>query len=229
MSDLLDAIRAERRALIEPLLAPVADKLRVLDEMERLAASLNGGGSDVPAVAAPARQPVAAKPKPAQRALPARTRPTAAGVDGLSPNTVRVLQVVRSTTHWMSKSQIAEADPDLPASLQVYLKRLIDRGLIEANGHTTARRYRAVTDEARSQQRETSNEQSAPAARPHGNGSATRVLRARIIDHLSRRALDEQSLADHLAADREDVAFLCGEMLMDDKLRLLPDGRYEVA
>lgn len=44
MSALVEAIRSERRALIEPLLAPIADKLRTLEEMERLAMSLNGGG-----------------------------------------------------------------------------------------------------------------------------------------------------------------------------------------
>lgn len=44
MTSLVEAIRAERVALVAPLLAPAAEKLAVLDEMERLALSLSGGG-----------------------------------------------------------------------------------------------------------------------------------------------------------------------------------------
>ncbi len=243
-ADLLEAIQAERRALIEPLLAPIADKLRTLEEMEHLARSLNGGGSDVPAVKAaspPSGPKRAAAPK--QRALPARTPATRRGRDGLGRAAQEVLEAMRAAGgQWMSVREIAGVADSTTGALKHHFKALLARDLIEAKGQTTTRRYRAKTDDNGSSG---GSESLAlpPAPRPAspvpsaGPRSSTgsklsvadrRVCRARILDHCSRRRLDEQSLATTLGIDREEVADLCGELLLDDKIVLLPDGRYEV-
>ncbi len=239
VTDLVEAIRAERRALIEPLLAPIADKLRTLDEMEHLARSLNGGGSDVPAV----RAPVAASTKHAvatggaqraQRALPPRTRGTAAGRGGLTPAADSILTAVRSGDGaWMTGREIAAAAGRAASTLRNYLGPLCDRGLVEATGTTRDRRYRAVMADNPASGGFAPRVPAPKAASRSTTGSKLsaadrRIARARILDHCSRRRLDEQSLASTLGIGREEVADLCGELLLDDKIVLLPDGQYTV-
>lgn len=254
MSALVDAIRAERLALIEPLLAPIADKLVVLDEMERLARSINGGGSDVSVLAAPVK-PAARKSVP--RALPAKVHSTRVGLDGLPDRTREVLAAVRALGGWVSASEVAASMGAAANAMRKHLQRLVERGLLEAQGETVARRYRSVTeDKAWSGEIVAPRALPAPVVDEHGSDSSPsfeeakpeqapaqtksvakdhglttqglKIVRARILDHCSRRRLDEQSLASTLNVDREVVADLCGQLLVDELIVLRPDGRYEV-
>ncbi len=186
-------------------------------------------------------------PKPAaaqtQRALPAKTPATRRGRDGLPTVGQTVLEALRAHGgQWMSAAEIGRATDRTPSTLKNYLRPLVKRGLVEAKGQTSSRRYRAkIDDNAASGGSETralpAVSRTTPPAASTGPRSSTgsklsvadrRVCRARILDHLSRRRLDEQSLASTLGIDREEVADLCGELLLDDKIVMLPDGRYEV-
>jgi DNA-binding transcriptional ArsR family regulator len=250
MSTLVEAIQAERRALIEPLLAPIADKLRTLEEMERLAVSLNGGGSEVATITPPA--PAAKPPKPKQRALPPKAPATTAGLDGLSDQRRNVLTAVRSCGGWIAIGDLTRVTGGSVQAVRKHLGALVARGLVEATGATSARRYRAVVEDkawSGEEQRalpapgpdypDTSSEEGEqpPVAAGRTKSVAVsngltpqelKIARARILDHCSRRKLDEQSLATTLDVSREVVADICGQLLLDDKIVLHPDGRYEV-
>lgn len=255
MSTLLDAIRAEREAL----LAPIAHRLAVLDEIERLAERLNGAPERavVPKSPLPPKAPAAAprplsgqaKPKPPaavpKAVLPARAPATRSGIDGLSEREQALLSAVRSKgSSWLALRDLTAVVPAMSiTSLKRAIKTLIGRGLIEAQGATSQRRYRAanpdsppggstppVAPASPEVDDDVVDEPSEPDAPPAAAGTldakAARILRARILDHLSRRRLTEQSLADHLNAEREHVADIVGKLLTDDAIILDPDGRY---
>jgi hypothetical protein len=229
MSAIVEAIQAERRALIEPLLAPIADKLQALDEMERLALSLNGGGSEAVVVEAA----IPKRAAPAQRVLPRKAVATRRGRDGLPAKTQRVLEAIRSFGDtWAAVADIRRV-PDLAdipdGSLRKHIPPLVCRGLVEAKGETSQRRYRATSADNATSGGGQAAVVPAPAVGAVSAPVAARVTRSRILDHLSRRKLDEPSLATLLNLDRETVADLCGALLLDDKIAMLPDGRYEVA
>lgn len=231
MGVLLDAIRTER----EQLLAPVQGRLTQLDELERLATAYHGengvgGGPTVPDAAPPKNE---APVKPAAGRGAATTRPrrpsgqTARGRDGLGPRVQAVLEAIRANSGWMTIREIWDACPGAPVNSPV--QQLARAGLIEAQGATSRRRYRAIVA-APAPAPETADPppdptSPAPPSEPLGV-AASRVLRSRILDHLERRGLDEKSLAGHLRADREHVAFICGQLLVDGLITLMPDGRY---
>ncbi len=158
-------------------------------------------------------------------AAPAGQSPCAqVGRDGLAANATAALEAVRAGAGaWVAISDIATATGLSASTLRNHLPALVERGLIEATGETKQRHYRAVLpDNGRS------GSGMAPATPKKAPKHPTAVARARILDHLSRRALDEQSLTAHLGLDREVVAYICGDLLLNDALRLRPDGRYEV-
>lgn len=195
--------------------------------------------------------PPAAKPKQ-QRVLPAKTPPTRVGLDGLSDRTREVLAAARLFgSTWSSASEIAAACDMTPNTVRRHLQRLVERGLLEARGETVARRYRAAeqdngssgggerlaiaaptppsSEEAKPDQLLSPRGQTKSVAKDHGlTRQGLKIVRARVLDHCSRRRLDEQSLATMLNVSREVVADICGELLLDDKIVLHPDGRYEV-
>lgn len=253
MSTLLDAIRAEREAL----LAPIAHRLAVLDEIERLAERLNGAPERavVPKSSLPPKAPAAvpralsgqAKPKPPaavpKAVLPARAPATRSGIDGLSEREQALLSAVRSKgSSWLALRDLTAVVPAMSiTSLKRAIKTLIGRGLIEAHGATSQRRYRAANPDSPpvapaspeiddAVDDEVDDAVAVPDVPPAAAGTldakAARILRARILDHLSRRRLTEQSLADHLNAEREHVADIVGKLLTDDAIILDPDGRY---
>jgi hypothetical protein len=144
---LLDAVRAE----IEPLQA----RLDALREIERLTAALDagegGGGAGTNGSSEEhgrsgnrtSRRQVGASPVRA-RPVPAR-RSSSAGGD-LGAKTETVLNVLRERDDWMSVSEIAAAldDGAPPDTLRTRLQSPVRRGLVEARGQTSQRRYRAT-------------------------------------------------------------------------------------
>lgn len=235
MSAIVDAIRAER----EQLLAPIAHRLAVLDEMERLATALNGGGpkpspaEQRPAIAPEKRPAVPAEERPAsapaKRVAPPRPPRTRAGIDGLTERELALLTAIRSKgANWLAIRELGTMLPQHSSwALKADLKTLIGRELVEATGTTSTRRYRAANPDTPASGGPTAATRSglAGSTPAPARGSST-VLRARVLDHLGRRRLTEQSLADHLNADREHVADVVGKLLLEDKIVLDPDGLY---
>lgn len=189
------------------------------------------------------------------RALPEKTRATGVGIDGLGDRAQQVLRAVRGLPGWVSVGQIAAVVGVAPQVPRSHLQQLVARGLVEAQGETVARRYRAAVEDngasgggerlaiaaprsvpaAASSDSSSSSEEAKPEqprrrGRPPADMPAAerRIARARILDHCSRRKLDEQSLATTLNVGREVVADICGELLLNDKIVLHADGRYEV-
>lgn len=224
MSALADAIRAER----EQLLAPIAHRLAVLDEIERLAISLNGAAAPADPSPGPTRGQRGV-PKTAARVLPARPPATGRGTDGLSEPARAALTKLRTAKTPLSRSEIG-------ASTGV-MQTLVRRGLVAAHGDNRGRRYAAADADnagagAAPGASLPDDEPETPAPEPQVlgtlNASQSRVLRARILDHLSRRRLKEQSLADHLNVERDHVAEILGKLLLDGLVILEPDGNYWV-
>jgi hypothetical protein len=221
MSGVVQAVKAEREAL----LAPIAGRLAVLDEIERLAGSLDEVKATAakPAATPPRQRPAAAKPEAPRVAAPP------VGRDGLGPKASELLEAVRVADRWMSRGEIVAVAGEFHSRT---MQRLVERSLVEAKGDTSQRRYRAVQVDNVSGGGRQSEPTIRPVAPPAATGTldvgASRVLRARILDHLSRRKLNEQSLADHLNANREHVADILGKLLLSDHVELLPDGRYQV-
>jgi hypothetical protein len=213
VTGLVEAIRAERRALIEPLLAPVADKLRTLDEMEHLARSLNGGGSDeVPAVAAPRSSSRAKTPAKEQRALPATTRPTGQGLDGLNSQSVEALAKVRDASGPVSRVEIGASN--------TVMATLVRRGLVEAHSDGRWRKYTAATNGSPARKRTTFG-QGRPAALKAGPSLQGRVLEA---CGWSPGSVDD--LATRLKADAADVTAALDALAEEGEIVALDDGRY---
>ncbi len=234
MNAVLEAARAERHAL----LAPIAEQLAALDEIERIAASLNGGGSDMAPTPAPApavvprppSKPQAPRPRKSSsptKVLPAKAQATGVGRDGLGATAQAALEKVRAA----GATPISRADAGASAHV---MQALVNRGLIEATGATKSRRYRAVYDDNGTGGSTASLTPSPPQPRSSNatlgtpDAKASKILRARILDHLSRRRMNEQSLADHLNADREHVVDILGKLLLDELVDLAPDGQYSV-
>ncbi len=246
MSALLDAIAAER----ETLLAPIAGRLAVLDELERLAASLNGTTTrtevtvTVPARALPDARAIGAALRQAGKAPEGRGKPRQApaaprvGRDGLGPKASRILEALRANQGWMSTTEVAAVGGDFTNKV---MQSLVTRGLAEARGETVQRRYRATQeDDARATGPGPGTETIRPAAPappstrataavPKLNAAATRILRARIVDHLGRRRLNAQSLADHLNAELAHVTPLVSELLGSGEIVQDDDGLYREA
>lgn len=235
MNAVLEAARAEREAL----LAPIADKLAALDEIQRIAeSSLNGGGSEVAsravavASASVAQRPSRPAPTKPAKLLPAKTASSGVGRDGLSKQAQAALEKVRAA----GATPLSRGEVGASASV---MQTLVKRNLVEGIGATVARRYRAMYPEdsatagsgpsiigaAAKSSAATIGAHETTGELPAG---PRRVLRARILDHLSRRRLNEQSLADHLNAEREHVADLLGKLLTDELVVLGPDGCYSV-
>lgn len=213
MSTLLDAIAAERA----DLLAPIADRLAVLAEMERLAAQLNGSAPDVPidvpvpAPASKSRAPRAA-PKP-------RTDP--AGRDGLGPRSQRVLEALRTTNGWMARREVATAATMSAETVKHHLQLLVARGLIEAEGRTASRRYRAVGPAAPARKKTSFGKGPEAAA-----AKQDETLQGRIIDSVGYQPGSVDELAKRFKAPRADVVVACDQAANDGDIMVGEDGRY---
>ncbi len=246
MSALLDAVAAERA----DLLAPIAERLAVLDEIERLAGRLNNA-EPPPAAAQPPVLPDPPSPRPrggakldrppAAARKPAAKAPRAAaarvGRDGLGETTQAVLEALRANRGWMSRAEItAIIGPFNVKSTQ----KLVDRGLVKATGTTNSRRYRVVDDDSETAGSTAKTVRTTPPAPPPApaaggpaiaglSAGARRVLRARLVDHLGRRRLNAQSLADHLNVELAHVDALLAELEAAGEIVHDPDGRYRTA
>lgn len=239
MSALLDTCRAE--------IADLEQRLGVLREIEQLAASLNGGegGGDAghrskpttaasrstgvsPATPSCPTKRAAAHPHASRAA--ARNGHTAngtvlarqrrvGGIDIAERREQRIVEVL--TEHGeMSPRDIATALGDSYGGLKRALGRLLDSSVLYAYGDRASRRYGLTA--ARDQQL---------AADPR-NGQQKGHDYARLRREIPRLvtsdpgALTEERLTQALDADREDVAFVCGEMLVAGHITLNPDGTY---
>ncbi len=216
MSALLEAVRAER----EQLLAPIADKLAALDEIERLAGSLNGNGAAAK-VAAPQGP---AKPKAAKKkALPPKAPATRSGVDGLSPKTTAILTAIRSKRgEWMAPAEIAQIAGLDPHGLKNYMPTLVERGLVEKKGETVARRYRAVPDENGARERTTFGQGQVLGKPAKQTGS----LQGRIIEAVGYQPANAKELATKLSASVDEVSRECDKLRKDGEIALRDDWRY---
>jgi hypothetical protein len=66
---------------------------------------------------------------------------------------------------------------------------------------------------------------------PQRRGYMLKQLREDIVDAVGVEpgSLNEPDMVERFGADREDVALICGRLLEQDLLRMLPDGRYTPA
>ena len=220
MQAVIDAIRAER----EQLLAPIADKLAKLDELERLVTE-NGAA---PRAAKP--EPKAkAKPKPHRAALAAQKAvvpiepapATGKGRDGLGARSTQVLDALITSGDWMSVSEIAAAVGGSAQSLRTHMQRLGTRGLVEAHGSTSRRRYRAKRSGV-------GNARAADARQSLDDRVKATALRARIIDLVKHNQgdLNDDRLAQALDVDRDTVSEHTCVLLDTNRIRLVNGGTY---
>lgn len=206
MATLLEVIGAEREAL--------QAKLAALDEIERLAVAYGGAAAAVAAPAAKRETHVAPK-----RALPAKPKATGQGLDGLGPKATAALQAMRERKDWMTMVEVG-------ATASV-MQGLVRRGLVEAQGATSKRRYRAVQGPPPGNAGTTWGKGRAPGrpAKPQPNRN---VLGERVLGQLKHRTLNEPQLAGVLDVSREQIADACGKLLLDDRIVMRPDGSYTV-
>ncbi len=241
MSSLIEAVQAQR----QELLVLIADQLAVLDEIERLAAGLAGAGPDgtgghveisVPAGPPPDPRALAealgrGTPRAAAKAKPKATAAAPrVGRDGLGGKAASVLEALRANGGWMSRAELVAVTGDFNNKT---LQTLVTRELAEAQGVTNSRRYRATRDDS-----DTATGGTAPPVRTKPrettvavdglDAKATRILRARILDHLSRRRLTDQSLADHLNAELDHVKALLAELVVAGEVERDAKGLYQV-
>ena len=210
MDALLEAIQAER----DKLLAPIADQLAKLDEIEQIARGLDNG----------AATPVAAPPAP-RKALPKRAASSGQGRDGLSAGAVAVLEALRAAGDWVAPCDLPGAKSSRTRNCAV----LVERRLAEARGTRSNRAYRAVVGERKATLGVATNGMAngAPTRTQLGQmGSAARIVNERIVGQLKHRKLTEAQLAGILDLDRETIADACGAMLLTDRIVMEPDGRY---
>lgn len=220
MQSVIEAVRAER----ELLLAPIADRLATLDEIERLAgggSSTNsaGGGSAMPAEAP-------AKPKPvARRAAPRKPAATGNGLDGLGVKAQRVLEVLHARKDWMAVGDIAQQVGSTSSAANKYLRLLGDRKLVEAQGATKARRYRAL--DGNSHTHTTFGQGREPKA-TNGNARPTYGERQRIVALIETNQgdLNDERIARALKLDRDTVSEHTCVLLDKGRIRLMGGGTY---
>jgi DNA-binding transcriptional ArsR family regulator len=230
---------------------PLADTLQaiaeILDEMAQTVRALAADSAAAPPGASDAPPPIT------PRVLPTKSQPTGRGRDGLAPRTQLVLEALRAGDEagpggWVAAGPLAARTDMTRAALKKHLQQLGERGLVETRGETSARRYRAssadsggggsspVVTARQSPERapappptEPADEPQSPPPPPAATGTAGRVVRSRILDHVSRRRLSEQSLVGTLNLEAGVVAEVCGRLLAEGKIVLLPNGTYEHA
>lgn len=232
LDDILQAITDECVA------GPIRDRRRILDAMYDLVLELKLADEAAAAPRAASAQPAAAASlRPAaQPVLPAKTPQTGQGRDGLGRQTQHVLAVLRVgdaawTDGWVATGLLAAKAGMTHAALKGHLQHLGARGLVETRGKTSARRYRASRpDSERSGSRPVAAARPDPPVQAPVEQPATavemRVARSRILDHLSRRKLSEQSLVGTLNLKAELIAEICARLLAEGKIVRLPNGTY---
>lgn len=178
-------------------------------------------------------------PAPSRRRAskpPAKPRRPAAraGRDGLGAKAQQVLEAVRAADGWVTRGEIAPHLTGISAdAVSAHLTTLIERGLIEAQGSKSQRKVRAVRSSAPRGALGAATEGMAggTASKLVGGARAHAMAQVReaIVNHLAAVPSTEQQLVDRYARDgidREDVAFICGDLLVSDQLTLDPDGTY---
>lgn len=252
IDDILKAIDAERSVLVEPILA----RLQILSEMERLARRLTSDATPPPAQTPTDPVPSPASPSPPSPPTPAPPR-TSPSNGTLGARAQYVLKALRDgddawVDGWVAAPALALIVGMTGSALKKHLQLLGDRGFVETRGETSARRYRAVFSAAEYATRvaplkpqppdqpasmpESPPIEPSPAAplestpvKPAATPTQMRVARSRILDHLSRRRLNEQSLIDGLNLDRAVVTNVCSQLLAEGQIVRLSGGRYEHA
>lgn len=174
---------------------------------------------------APATAPK--KPKaPAGRAAPKKPAATRGGRDGLNTKTQAVLEVVRAGGDWMRPSEIAAGcnDGRSPSTIRKGLQTLLRRGLIEGQGATVNRRYRAVGGG------DSAGKTKGVAVTGMKGGQATQgSLQGRLLEAVGYRPSSVDELAERLELGHGEVAAACDELLLGGDIELAPDGRYRAA
>lgn len=227
-----------RIAHLEPLAAEL-EQLRAMRNTLQPSANGNGHAIDVQVLdeppAPPALEEAAAAEPPADpipsgkddtgrsRSRPRRPRPAAASSNAGGTIRARVLAYVEQQDGDVKVAQVAQAIGVTPAAARQHLKRLVNAGLIDAQGATASRVYRSKR-----------SADQAAAARPQAkktgvNGSLPN-LKALVLNAIARDPgeLHEEGLAFALDVDREDVAVACGELLDHGDVVLHADGCYSV-
>lgn len=217
MEAILEAVAAEREML--------AARLATLDEIERLAGGAQhgaGGGSAVTADA-PAKPRPAAKPA-TRRAAPARST---SGIDGLGPQASAVLAVLRATHDWTKAAEINASVEGSPAAIRQTVKMLVKRGLVEAEGATSTRRYRAVkgpVSEARARTEAGARKNAATTdAKVRGVSERNQIVE---LVTKNQGDLDDARLAQALNLDRDTIGEHTCVLLDRGRIRLLGSGCY---
>lgn len=254
MSAIVDAIRAEREQLLAPIADKLA-ALDALERMAGVLNGAGEARPAKPA-AAPAKQEAAAATvaspgrcftgaaveAPTKRVLPPKSSVTRVGTDRLGDKARLVLTAIRSQgASWAAAGEIYRALPSdagiTYGAIGNHLQKLYQRNLIVAEGQTAARRYRAATVEDRGLADES------PPAPPTADtvpadAPPAHVARDARAERVEGPALggssttstagdsNEQSLAEHLNAEREHIADILGRLLLEDKVVLDPDGCY---
>lgn len=207
----MDAIQAERRALVGTLLAPVAGQLAVLDEIERLAVQLHTGDTlevpDTPAVAA-----APAKKGGPSRVLSPRPPATGRGRDGLSAAAGAALQKVRDA----NGKQLARVE--IGASNEV-MQTLVKRGLVQAHGQNQGRRYSAATNGTPARSLTTFGQGREP--KPAGPS-----LQGRLIEAVGYKPGSVDELARRLNTASGVIVEACDALVAEGEIVLQDDGRY---
>lgn len=218
MQAIIDAVRAER----ELLLAPIADQLAKLDELERIASGPTNGAGGGPAV--PAETPALAKSKPAQARKPAASRkpaPTGAGIDGLGPMPVQILQFVREHGQ-VTTAQILDATGVTASTLSSQMAVLVDRCLVERLGNNRNRTYRPVTNY---QPPTVTVGLAAPKGAPKNGAS----VQGRILEAVGFRPMDKSELIFKLKAPDTDIASALQRLVTEGEIEQVTGGRYRCA
>jgi hypothetical protein len=252
MSLLLDTVRAER----DKLLAPLRDKLNLLDELERLATRLDGDGEDAGRDIAPSTDagvlPAAAEKRAAKEKKRARTgkrspgrnnggkAPANAGAQAGSapsgagsasshrgPEGVRWALEQRSP---LTSAQIAALVGLTENTVAQTVGQMLRDGQLVATG--TAPRPGGTNGRRPRLVALPGQRDHQEAQRPHGASSGVngnlQTLKQRVLDAITDdpAALNEDRLALALNVDREDIAVATGGLLIDDQVILMPDGSY---
>ncbi len=154
------------------------------------------------------------------------------GTDGLSTTARQILTAVRGRAgEWVTVAALTGNDliPDVTAkTIRENLRHLADRGLLERDGATNARRYRAFDGTGAGAAWGSAVVSPPAAVVKRGPATASeRVTRARILDHLSRRRMDALSIEHGLNLPRLAVQTALADLLDARAVRRRLDGLYE--
>lgn len=239
MNGILQAVESERE-VIARIRAALDDRDRILGEIERLAAQLDGAGEAGEALRRPGESktralPAARKPKQAKRTEIPGLPPSLRTQDlserpGERPkrsDTAARRVLVLAAIREMEPARFGDLRRHLDCGvgeLQGDLKALRAAGSIDKEGVTTQSRWSLTSTLDRQ-----IAERNGGAYRGHpgvGRSRADRLSDILATIRSDPSAWTEQRISNSGAWDREQVAEACGQLLEDGAIILNPDGTY---